>query len=98
MADVDNSIEEDEPYPDLSGDKVIDTSGSYCWGLCPHCQVKNWVYLGRMDDITACDVASVRCFSCRKLSWLDENFRYEASTNRSSLEDSYYADGSPTPE
>jgi phage FluMu protein Com len=87
---------DDEPL-DLSQDKVCDLSGTYCWTLCPHCKVKNWVYLGRMDDQTAPDVEAVRCHKCSKVSWLDSIIREEASINGTTLDDAFVKEGKPQP-
>lgn len=94
--DLDLDDEVDAPL-DLSKDKVCDLSGTYCSTLCPHCKINNWVYLGRMDDCTAPDVEVLKCFKCKKRSWIDMNVRNEASYNGTTLDDAYAADGKPSP-
>lgn len=96
--DEDDDLDDDLPPLDLSKDKVCDPSGTYCWTACPHCRTKNWMYLGRMDDCTVADVQSLRCFQCKKLSWLDHDTRDLAADDRTKLSDSYYVDGTQTPD
>lgn len=94
--DEELDLDEDEAPLDLSKDKVCDLSGTYCSTLCPHCKIKNWLYLGDMSDCTAPDVQALRCFKCKKLSWIDADTRSMAADERTTLEDSMIETGKPS--
>jgi len=77
---------------DLSNDPTVtNDSGTYIWCVCPHedCGKKNWVYLGRMDDVTAPDREALRCWACDKLSWLSREVREESAIDGRRLEDAF---------
>ena len=74
-------------------------SGDWEKWRCPHCKNVNWVYLGRLDDITAIDYESCKCFSCKKVFWLgevDEN--YDKTFRDGGLEESTCQDGKERPD
>jgi hypothetical protein len=59
--------------------------------VCPFCGIVNLVYLGNMDDQTARDVESFKCYKCGNFAWLgnyDDTFFRDADTP-----ESYFAEG-----
>ena len=53
------------------GDRVAHIAEivSYTWlhSHCPSCDVKNWIYLGNQDDLTAPDADAFSCYACKRI-------------------------------
>jgi len=92
--------DEEDDLPDFSKDPTV----QHAWSItmlvcvCPSCEKRNYVNLGDMDDQTAPDVETVRCWSCKKLAWLDSEVRtMAADMGHESIEDAFVEEGKEHP-
>lgn len=74
---------------------IADEWGTYSKMRCPHCEAMNWVYLGRMEDITAPDREGMECWSCGKRSWL--HWSTKSDMGYDSIDEAYVEKGTKEP-